>query len=65
MTMAKTIDENEPWFRNPWVWLLIAIPALTVAGCLLTIYLAITNPDMLVSDAPPAHTAGSTDIGRK
>ena len=42
------------------VWLVIAIPTLTVAGCLLTIYLAITSPHQLVddpaleSDAPAA-----------
>ena len=32
------------------VWLVIAIPGLTVAGCLLTIWLAINNPDALVKD---------------
>ena len=50
MTRAATIEE--PWYRNPWVWLLIAIPSLTVAGCMLTIYLAITNPHTVVSDSP-------------
>jgi hypothetical protein len=43
-------ETNEPWFRNPWVWLIIAIPALTVVGGLLTIFLAITNPHIMVSD---------------
>lgn len=57
-------DTLEPWYRNPWVWLLIAIPSLTVAGCLLTVYLALANPDYLVDEyvlgtAPPAE--GSTD----
>jgi hypothetical protein len=47
----NAIDQTEAWHRNPWVWLVIAIPALTVAGCMLTIYLAITNPDYLVRDA--------------
>jgi len=42
---------NELWYRNPWVWLLIAIPALTVLGSGITIYLAIAHPDALVSDA--------------
>jgi len=41
---------NELWYRNPWVWLLIAIPALTVLGSGITIYLAIAHPDALVSD---------------
>lgn len=40
----------EPWYRHRIVWLLIAIPGLTVIGCLLTIYLAISNPDTLVKD---------------
>ena len=49
---GKSIDENEAWYRNHWVWLIIAIPALTVIGCMFTIYLAITNPDFVVRDAP-------------
>jgi hypothetical protein len=47
---TEAIMENEPWFRNPWVWLVIAIPSLTVVGCIITIYLALANPDHLVSD---------------
>ena len=47
------------WRSNPWVWLIIAIPAATVIGCMITIYLAINNPDALVNDAtsraPVAH----------
>ena len=52
--------EQEPWHRNPWVWLLIAIPSLTVAGCLLTIWLAVSNPDYLVGEyvaGPATRTA--------
>ena len=59
--------ETSDWRRNPWVWLLIAIPAATVIGCMFTIYLAITNPDFLVSDdaAPPAAAHGSSDHGEQ
>ena len=32
------------------LWLVIGIPALTVAGCMLTIYIALSNPDETVSD---------------
>ena len=46
--------ENEPWYRNPLVWLVIAIPSLTVLGCMLTIWLAVSNPDTLVRDPAPA-----------
>jgi len=43
-------SDSEAWYRNRMVWLVIAIPGLTIAGCILTIYLAITNPDTLVRD---------------
>lgn len=50
--------ENEPWWHNPWVWLIIAIPGLTIIGCMVTIYLAISRPVHLVTDPvrdePPA-----------
>ena len=59
--------ESSDWRRNPWVWLLIAIPAATVIGCMFTIYLAITNPDVLVSDdiQPAAPTQGTSDLGQR
>lgn len=56
---------EELWYRNPWVWLLIAIPSLTVIGCAITIYLALTRPDFLVQDsvAAPAPSSESRTIG--
>lgn len=60
---GKRAGEQEPWQRNPWVWLVIAIPSLTVAGCLLTIWLALSNPDYLVGEyvAGPAVPAANGD----
>lgn len=55
--------ENEKWYRNQWVWLVIAIPALTVVGCMLTIYLAVTNPDHLVSDQPDRFSQTAEGVG--
>lgn len=64
--VTETHPSAERWYRNPWVWLLIAIPALTVAGCMLTIYLALTNPHILVSDVAPANPiAGSAESGAR
>jgi hypothetical protein len=56
MLHKEKVDIHEPWQRNPWVWLIIAIPALTVAGCLVTVYLALTRPDYLVDDYANAPT---------
>jgi hypothetical protein len=39
-----------PWYRYPWPWVAIAIPAVAVVGGLLTLYLAVSNPDPLVVD---------------
>jgi len=38
------------WYRNRLVWLVIAIPTLTIAGCALTIFLALSNPHQEVAD---------------
>lgn len=47
MTSAA-IAQNDPWYRQFWPWFLIAIPACTVAGCMYTIFLAVTTSDSLV-----------------
>ena len=39
-----------PWYRYPWPWVAIAIPAIAVVGGLFTLYLAISHPDPLVVD---------------
>ncbi len=62
--MRTAVNEKaEPWQRNPWVWLVIAIPALTVVGCMLTIFLALTNPDYLVRD-PAAESSQPESAAR-
>jgi len=64
--MTTVRNNVESWQKNPWVWLLIAIPALTVAGCMLTIYLALSNPHIMVDNGAPAGTTNSsTDAGRR
>ncbi len=44
----RPYDENQSWYKVKMVWLVLAIPAACVAGCMLTIYLAITYPDVLI-----------------
>jgi len=39
-----------PWFRHPWVWLLIAIPATSVVMGVIILVLAIRSDDGLVAD---------------
>ena len=39
-----------PWYREPWVWLMIAFPMSAVIGGIITIYLAVVTSDGLVVD---------------
>jgi hypothetical protein len=34
----------KPWWREPWPWILMAGPAVTVVGCLVTLALALNSP---------------------
>jgi len=42
---------NRPWYREPWPWVLIAIPLLTIIASAITFYLAVSHPDYLVIEA--------------
>lgn len=43
-------SQLHPWYRYPWPWVAIAIPAIAVIGGLFTLYLAISHPDPIVVD---------------
>ena len=45
-----TAPVPRPWYREPWPWVLIAIPALAVVGSAVTLWLALRHPDTLVLD---------------
>jgi hypothetical protein len=40
-----------PWYREPWPWVLMAIPLLAVAASAVTLWLAISHPDYIVVEA--------------
>ena len=40
----------QPWFREPWPWLLMAGPAIVIVASLVTAWLAISSNDGLVID---------------
>lgn len=40
----------KPWYREPWPWVAIGIPAAAVIMGFVTLYLALANPDFLVVD---------------
>jgi hypothetical protein len=56
MTAEKKQEKPEitplirPWYREPWPWVAIAIPAAAMIMGAITFYLAVSNPDYLVVD---------------
>jgi hypothetical protein len=47
---ASPPENHRPWYAEPWVWLLIALPLSAVIGGLTTIYIAVSTSDGLVVD---------------
>ncbi len=50
MNTEASLDSPRPWFREPWVWLIIALPASAVLGGIVTIWIAVESDDGLVQD---------------
>ena len=50
MNQQALLNPQRKWFREPWVWLLIALPASAVLGGMVTIWIAVDSDDGLVVD---------------
>lgn len=50
MHNVSPTPENQPWWRHGHVWLLIAGPAAVVVAGVLTVWIAVLNPDPVVAD---------------
>lgn len=50
MNSEVSLKSPRPWFREPWVWLIIALPASAVLGGIVTIWIAVATDDGLVQD---------------
>jgi len=46
----NSLAQQKPWYVQPWVWLLIAVPATAVIVGMFLLYFAITTNDGLVVD---------------
>jgi hypothetical protein len=52
MTISTLIDKQNanPWYREPWPWLLMAGPFIVIIAGFVTAWLAVTTSDGLVTD---------------
>jgi uncharacterized protein len=50
LTPEAASNIPRPWYREPWPWLLIAPPAIAVAGGIVMAWLAFSSADGVVAD---------------
>ena len=48
--MRTEKNQIKPWYKEPWPWVAIAIPASAVIMGFTTLYLAVSNPDPVIVD---------------
>jgi uncharacterized protein len=46
----NTLNTTNPWWKFGHVWLVIAGPAIVVVASFITLYLAVTRPDPVISE---------------
>jgi len=47
---AESALNDRPWYREPWPWILISLPATAVVAGVVTFWLAVSSADGLVAD---------------
>ena len=50
MYEATMNEDQSPWYKQLWPWLLISLPASAVLGGITTFILAVNSPNALVAD---------------
>jgi hypothetical protein len=48
--MENNSQENTKWWQLGHVWLVIALPAVVVVASFITLYLAVSRPNEIISD---------------
>lgn len=46
----STFDSTVPWWKFGYVWLVLAGPAIVVVASFVTLYLAVTRPDPVITE---------------
>lgn len=41
-------DNRQPWYREPWPWIIITLLGSTIVACLVTISLAIRSAEAVL-----------------
>ena len=50
MDQPQLITNRTPWYREPWPWILMSVPAAAVVASFVALYFAVSRADPLVAD---------------
>ena len=50
MNQDSSLQDDKPWYRHFWVWVVILLPASSVVGGITTLIIAVNNADERVVD---------------
>lgn len=66
-TMTAPLPQvtNRPWYREPYVWLVLGGPLAVIVASIFTIYLAVTRPDPVLDRQPKAAVVIDEDLLNK
>ncbi len=48
-TTKQKNNKNLPWYKYPWVWFMISLPASAVVAGLYTVYIAQQNAPQVIA----------------
>lgn len=64
MSAAQPVPTQRPWWREPYVWLVISGPAAVVVAGIATVVIAVKNPDPVLKDRSTGSAQVSAHKGR-
>ncbi len=50
MSTRDDIPIGQPWYREPWPWIIIGLLGTVIVASFITLWIAASNPDGLVVD---------------
>ncbi|WP_454724118.1 MULTISPECIES: hypothetical protein [Cupriavidus] len=48
-------QQSNPWWKEPWPWLLMSGPLVAMVACGFTIWLAMSHPDRPIEEGVARH----------
>lgn len=43
-------EKPTPWYREPWMWLVFGLPATVVIAGIVTLIIAVSDPETIVKE---------------